>query len=457
MMRAFMPALAALFLAAAGGAPAADLPCAADARTALELTIYNSDLALVREVRRFELPEGTTRLAFQDVPAGIDPASLRVDGGRGFSLLEQNYEFDLVSRERILEKYVGRELAWLQEDGSTVTGTLLGVSSGPVYRVDGRIVFEVPGRIALPALPEDLRDRPTLVWLVESDERRTTDVEASYLTGGVSWKADYVLDLEPDGRSAALQAWVTLDNRSGASYAGATVRLVAGDINRIGPEIMPVMMADAAGRNAGAKGFVEEALFDYHVYTLQRPADVKDRQIKQIALFSSDRVPVTRLYSTSAAPTSRRGDAPRPVEVAYRFANDQASGLAVPLPAGTVRVYGQSGEARQFLGEDRIEHTPRDESVELTVGRAFDIVSEPTLVRSERVGESGERRTMRVDLRNHKDEPVTVAVADAAWGEWTVTESTHPVRRIDARRLAFDVAVPAGGGARLEYTLEVRR
>lgn len=447
---------------AAGAAPTVVLPVVvseAAARRTLDLTVYNRDLALVREARELDLPGGPVRIEFRDVPARIDPTSLRVEGGAGFSLQEQNYEFDLLSRDRVLQKYVGREVTWLQEDGSAVTGTLLGMNDGPVYRVDGRIVFEVPGRIALPDLPADLRERPTLVWLVQTDKARRPRVEASYLTGGISWKTDYVLDLDDAGRKAALQAWVTLDNQSGGGYEGATLRLVAGDVNRVSAP-RPRVMYDSLAMSAApeGKGFSESALYDYHLYTLDRPVDLKDRQIKQINLFEHDGVPVERLYRLRAdVAVARAGDGLLPVEVAYRFRNDKAAGLDLPLPAGVFRVYGDSDGGRQLLGEDSIEHTPKGEAVRLTVGRAFDVVGERVVVRTERLGDRGQRLTVKVTLRNHKTEKVTVEVAERAWGEWNITASTLPVRRISATEFAFDVPVAADGETVLDYTLEMDR
>lgn len=453
-----LPALVALaFLPAVQAQAAEPVVSGADARTRLELTIYNQDLALVREVRDVALPAGVATVEFRDVPARIDATSLRIDGGDGFTLLEQNYEYDLLSRSRILEKYVGRDLAWLQDDGSRIEGTLLGMNDGPVFRVDGGIVFDVPGRLQLPALPADLRDRPTLVWRVEGDKGRTRQIDASYLTGGIGWHADYILDLDAAGRRAGLQAWVTLDNRSGASYRDAVLRLVAGDIHRAAepprPEYM-VAMADAAGR---AKGFTEQAMYDYHLYTLGRPTDLKDRQVKQISLFERDGVPVERRYRLPPDRGFGRGDADGAVEVSYHFINSEKAGLGVPMPAGVVRVYGAADGGRQLLGEDRLGHTPRDEQVGITVGNAFDVVGERVVVSSERVGSNGERRKVRVTLRNHKTEDITVEVDESVWGDWDVKASTLPARRVSATELAFDAPVPAGAETVVEYTVEINR
>ncbi|MCB1183813.1 DUF4139 domain-containing protein [bacterium] len=457
----------ALFLACAalstGAAGAEDL-LGSDAgdRRELQLTVYNHDLALVREVRRIDLPKGTFGLEFRDVPARINPVTLLVtgDGGTGLTVLEQNYEFDLLSPERILAKYVGRQISWIQEDGSRVTGTLLGTNSGPVYEVDGEVVFEVPGRIALPSLPGNLRARPTLVWTAHSEKSGAADVDASYLTGGISWQADYVLEIARDEKTADLQAWVSVDNRSGATYDDAGLLLVAGDINQAPPQrLVMAEMADY-GAKAVPAGFAEESLFDYHLYTLQRPTTLKDNQIKQISLFEAEGLGVRKIYRLDGSPQYFRSVGPlvdKPgVDVRYAFENRRENRLGMPLPAGVVRVYGRSAEgSRQLLGEDRIGHTAKDEEVELLVGRAFDIVAERVRTDSRRVSDRVYRHTFAITLRNHKSAPVAVEVVENVGGFWEILDSSLAFSKRDANTIAFDVPVPADGETVLTYTVQV--
>lgn len=437
-------------------------PVVSDAvqRERVDVTVYNSDVALVREVRRLDLPEGRFELEFRDVPARIDPVTLLVEGGGGLALLEQNYEFDLMSQDKILEKYVGREIAWIQEDGSRIRGTLLGMAAGPVYRVDEEVVFAVPGRLALPALPQNLRARPTLVWLVEAERSGHRTLETSYLTGGLQWSADYVLQLDAAGRRADLQAWVTVENRSGAAFADANLLLVAGDVNRVRQAPDKQMMMEMSVRAAAAPAFQEETLYDYHLYTLQRPTTLADQQIKQISLFEAKGVQIRKRYRLLGATPYFRGGGlpagPQSVEVSYEFGNAQDNALGVPLPAGVFRVYGRSETgSRQLLGEDSIGHTPRDETVALTVGRAFDIVAERTRTDTRRVADDVVRSTFQIILRNHREEDVNVEVLESVGGFWEVTESTHPARKVSADRLAFDLAVPADGATTLTYTVQV--
>lgn len=466
MLRKIAVLGAAALVAAAGAVAGETGPVVSGAgdRRAVDVTVYNHDLALIRETRALSLPAGIVRIEFRDVPARIDPVTLMVTAGDrdGFSLLEQNYEFDLLSRERILEKYVGRDVAWLQEDGSRVAGTLLGMNGGPVFRVGGEIAFDVPGRLVLPDLPANLRDRPTLVWLADNPQRGTADLEASYVTHGMSWQADYVLQLDEAGRRADLQSWVSVDNRSGAAFENARLLLVAGDVNQVQPPQPQVMMAmDMMAKSAEGRGFAEEALYDYHLYTLQRPTTLLDNQIKQVALFEASGMTVERHYRVEGQTyffrgTGRLDDKPA-VAVTYTFANTAKNRLGQPLPAGIVRVYGRSsGGGRQLLGEDRINHTPTDEKVDLHVGNAFDIVAERVRTDSRQLAEDLVRQSFRITLRNHKSEAVTVDVIEPVGGFWEVHESSLPARKVDAQTLAFAVPVPAGGETVLTYSVDVR-
>jgi hypothetical protein len=455
---------AAVPLAASPAAAPPVVSTAAD-RQGLDVTVYNQGVALVREERQLELPDGEFALEFRDVPANIQPTTLLVEvGGRtGLEILEQNYEFDLMSRQKILEKYVGRELSWLQDDGERVTGTLLGIVQGPVYQVDGEIVFEVPGRIALPSLPQELRAQPTLVWRSVTERAGGAEVEASYLTEGISWSADYVLQLDEKGEEADLQSWVSLDNRSGAVYEDARLLLVAGDINRAQPPrpVMKYAENAAAMARAGRGEVVEESLYDYHLYTLPGRSTLKDNQIKQISLFEAAGIPVRRIYRLASDRHwfgGRVGETPHEtVQVIYSFENREDDGLGRPLPAGVMRVYGVSSSgARQLLGEDRIRHTPEDETVELEVGNAFDIVAERVQTDYERVADRVHRSSWEITLRNHKDEDVLVEVLEQVGGDWQVLKASHAHVKKSATELEFVVPVPSDGETKLSYTVEVR-
>jgi hypothetical protein len=454
-------ALAATVAAAAEPVPVISQP---DQRTRLQLTVYNQDLGLVREVRQVPVPQGDFPLEFQGVPSQVQPKTLvlEIRGGTGLAIREQNFEFDLMSREKILEKYVGRDVAWAQEEGGRIVGRLLGIANGPVYEVNGEVVFEVPGRIVLPALPGDLRAWPTLVWGAHAERAGEAEIDASYLTTGLSWAADYVLQMNPAGTEGDLQAWVSVDNRSGATYADATLMLVAGDIHRApvprpGREVM--MKAEMYAMDAG--GVTEEALYDYHLYTVNWPTTFKDNQTKQVSLFEAEKVKVQRQYTTRAESNIFRGggdfDAlPQDVVVTYAFENRKDNQLGLPMPAGVVRVYGQAESgSRQLLGEDAIKHTPRDERISLTVGNAFDIVAERRQQDYQRVSDRVHRATHAITLRNHKDEDVTVRVQEMVGGDWEVLKNSHPYTKLGAQALEFAVNVPRDGETVVTYTVQV--
>jgi len=456
-------AAAVVVLAAACPAGAAEIPVVlsgADDRSELMLTIYNENLALVREVRGIELPGGAARLEFQDVPSQIEPRSLLVEtaAGKGLRLLEQNYEFDLMSREKILEKYVGREVGWLQEDGSRRTGTLLGMAQGPVFQVDGQVVFEVPGRLALPELPGDLRALPTLVWQVQAEGAGRRDLDVSYLTRGVSWSADYVLQLGESGKTGDLQAWVSVDNRSGATYRDAQLMFLAGDVHQAPAPSRPVMYKAAEMVADMAGGMVEETVSDYHLYTYGGRTTLKEQSVKQLSLFTAPDVKVSRHYRLGGSPALRHGGAARSDRVAvwHVLENRERDGLGLPLPAGVVRVYGRSASgARQLLGEDRIGHTPKDETVELLTGYAFDIGAERTQTDERARGDRSREYAYRILLKNHTTAPVTVEVTENAGGEWSILEASHAHAKVDARTFRFDVPVPADGETALTYRVLV--
>jgi hypothetical protein len=356
---------------------------------------------------------------------------------------------------------VGRELTWIQEDGTRLSGTLLGMSSGPVYRVDEEIVFKMPGRLALPALPENLRARPTLVWLAQAARAGSAEIETSYLTGGFSWHADYVLQLDEKGEKAGLQAWVTVENRTGASYRNANLLLVAGDINQVRPSMDKMLMMEAGAMRAPQASFQEETLYDYHMYTMQRETDLLDNQIKQISLFDAAGLKVTKHYRLRAQPHYFRGIGQMvdnsKVSVSYSFENTKENQLGMALPAGVFRVYGRSASgSRQLLGEDRIDHTPKKETVDLEVGKAFDIVAERVRTNSQKLADNLYRVTFEITIRNHRENKVVVEVSEPVGGYWEVVAESIPHRKVNAQELAFEVPVPADGETVLTYTVQVK-
>lgn len=468
----FSAALFAAVLAASTclAADAAVRKSTADEQKSVAVTVYNSDLALVKDVRDIELPKGVLDLKFEGVAARIDPTSVHIrsltDPGK-LSVLEQNFEYDLISPAKLMEKYVGRTVELVttrDEEEIRNTATLIGIEGGYVYEMDGKIAVNPPGRVVLPELPEGLISRPTLVWMLENGGGGHS-VEASYLTGGIGWKSDYVLVLSKDDSKIDVSGWVTIDNRSGATYEDASIKLVAGDVHRA--ERQPrkmVMMEERADFALGAAPqFEEQAFFEYHLYTLQRKSTLRDNQTKQIGLLEAADVTVEKSFVYQPAQQWWFASMPGPdkstkIGVFLSVENSKKNGMGMPLPKGLVRVYKKDADGSlQFVGEDAIDHTPEDEKIRVKIGDAFDVVGERTQT-DYRVLSSGNlyESSYKISLRNHKDERIMVQVVEIVPGDWTMTKKSHEYVKEASNRVLFDIPVEKKGAAELTYTVQIK-
>ncbi|HET6370307.1 MAG TPA: DUF4139 domain-containing protein, partial [Nitrospiria bacterium] len=322
-----------------------------------------------------------------------------------------------------------------------------------------------PGNMIFPGLPENLTARPTLVWLLENRLNRPQKVEATYLTQGINWRADYVAVLDAKDRGMDLTGWVTLDNRSGATYRNAKLKLVAGDVNRVYDQVgrMDYAIAEAAVASKRAEApFSEKSFFEYHLYSLQRPTTIKDNQTKQVSLLSASGVPVTKHFLYYGADYYYRTQYGVPVSnqkvgVYIEVANKKERHLGMPLPKGTVRVYKADDDGSlQFVGEDRIDHTPKDEAVKIKMGDAFDIVGERKQTEWRKLGSDLYEVAFEVSLRNHKEEPVTVEVIEPIPGDWQILDSSHDYKKIEASTVKFDVPVGKDHETKLTYRVRIR-
>lgn len=430
---------------------AAGVPAAADE---LHVTVYNGDLALVKQIRRVQLPKGEGEFSFVGVPARIDPTSVRLEGGSGGALtvLEQNYRYDLVSREKLLERYLDRTIRVITKHDKLHEGVLKTAAGSLVLETKEGVVLLPDDEIAdvtLPELPDGLITRPTLVWTVDNRGGTERDVELAYLTGGLSWHAEYVAAVDAKDTRMKLSGWVSVENHSGAAYPAAHLKVVAGDVHRAQPPqpygmdrmMMEAPMAKAAG------GFEERAFFEYHIYDLGRQTTLADREVKQIQLIADREVPVEKVYVYE--PT--RGN--DKVQVKLDFRNEKANGLGIPLPAGVFRVYREDADgALEFAGEDRLDHTPKDEKVSTALGNAFDLVGERNELESRRVTDRVYERKVEIKLRNRKEsDAVTVKVREHPGGHWTVLESNFEGKKVKADDLEFSIPVPAGKEVVLTY------
>lgn len=445
---------------------------------ALSVTIYNENLALVKDSREVKLPKGDLALAFQEVSAQIRPetALLRnLTHPKDFWVVEQNFDFDLLSPQKLLEKYVGQKVTVIRSlpnvDGPgsrefQEEALVLSTNGGVVLQYPDRIETSIPGRIVFPKVPGNLRARPTLVISLRSPIEKAQKLELSYLTGGLSWKADYVANLAPDEKSLDLSGWVTLTNESGATYPEATLQLVAGDVNRVleqprsGASMMMTYMKESA------PVMKEESLFEYHLYTLDRPTTLKENQTKQVSLLSASQVPVRKEYLLKGEShyfTGKHGEIADKLKVGVyvEFDNKTESRMGMPIPKGTVRVYKRDSEGRaQFVGEDAIDHTPKNETVRLKLGDAFDITGRRKQTDYKSLGPQGSAKRVyevafEVVLKNAKKEAVQVHVLEPVYGDWEMLQHSHPFVKESSGTARFKVDVPAEGSTTLTYRVKL--
>jgi len=440
-------------------------------QTGVAITIYNINLGLVKDQRNISLTKGTSELKFMDVAAQIIPASVSIkslaDPG-SLRILEQNYEYDLLNPQKLLDKYVGKEVKLYSKNPYTereevVSATLLSNNGGPIFRIGDEITFGHPGRIIFPGVPADLISEPTLVWVIENDIAEARKVEATYLTNGINWRTDYVMTLNATDDKADLAGWVTVDNKSGATYKNASVKLIAGDVHRVReePEYREQVMRMAKTETMGAPQFKEEAFFEYHIYTLQRPSTIKDNQTKQISLVSADNIPVRKELLLGGAKHyyySQYGEMKKEkVGVFIEIQNREENNLGLPLPKGIVRVYKRDTEGSlQFTGEDSIDHTPKNEKVKIKLGDAFDLAASRRQTDWKKIASDTYEAGFEISLRNHKKEDVAVKVVEPIPGDWEILASSHEYRRTSAATAEFNLPVTKDSETKLTYRVRMR-
>ena len=456
-----------------------------------ELTVYNQGFALVKQQRSLDLKTGMQEVRIEDVAQLIEVNSVGIRSltqSGSFSVLEQNYQYDLISPPAILNKAVGKKITFnrVMPDGRVerLEGTLLSAPTaivgnaqggsmstwnGMVIRTnDGRIILNPSGEIEVSSIPEGLISKPSLLWLLDSKRAGANNVELSYLTQGIGWKADYVLALDQAGKLGDLKGWVTLTNNSGATYTDAKLKLLAGDVFRSQPQARGGLGgAREAMKAASADQFSEEQFSEYHLYTLQRPATVRDKEIKQVSLLEAFGVPTTRKLVIDAM---RNYGSWRPNEgevgtgdlkplVFIEFKNDEASHLGMPLPMGTVKVFQRdSTGSLQMLGEANIDHTPKNEQLSLPIGRAFDVVASRKRTDFKWLNNSrtGTIETFQIEVRNRKETAETVHLYERFGDEWTITSKTDEFTKLDSHTVDFVLAMKANEVRKVTYTVETK-
>ncbi len=443
-------------------------------RKEVSVTVYNDGFGLVRETREIPLGTGRASLELRDVSAQIQPETVAIKGNTATSLkvFEQNYRYDLLSPQKLLEKYVGKMVKLYRWNGATgkedaFDAKVLSVASGsPVYQINGEITYGFPGRIAFPEVPANLIAKPTLVWLLDSTAA-TQKVEVTYLSRGFGWKADYVLSIDDKDTLGDLQGWVTLNNTTGTTYENAQLKLVAGNVHKVvdypmGGKGEGGIYLEKAKEPAKPK-FVEEGLFEYHLYTLNVPTTLQNNEQKQVTLLEGKGIKLTKKLIFGGASyyyhSSYGGFIAnnQKVGVYLDIENKESNHLGIPLPKGTVRVYkADKSGAKQFIGEDAIDHTARDEKVRVKMGEAFDIVADKKQTDWKPFGSCVSESAYEISVRNHKDSIEEVELVEPAGGDWEILSSSLPAEKRDQFTFLFHPKVPAKGEVKVKYRVRVR-
>lgn len=421
----------------------------------LEITVYEQGISLVKEKRELLLKKGVNQVQYTDIASGIDPTSVIIEDpeNKDTALLEQNYEYDLLNSAELLKKYLGREVNVTDRNGETYTGTLLSHEDSSIVlktKAEKVVVLKDFSKIEL-ADSSGLSAKPALIWQIYSPVSGTRQLLVSYLTGGINWEADYILISNLDETKADIRGWVSIDNKAGMTYENAVLKLVSGQINRVsGPMLGSAEEKSVVNQAVSQMPIAEEALFEYHLYTVEKPATLKNNQAKQISLLFADSVPMEKklIYDSSLG---------EKVLAYLTLENSNESGLGIPLPKGIMRIYkADSSGGLQFLGEDRIKHIPEAGELRVAVGSSFDLTVKRNETDYQRISNNVERTSYEIELNNSKPDSQTVTIVEHLSGEWEILESSDSYEKTDAFTIEFRVMVPAKGTKITSYTVERR-
>ncbi len=444
----------------------------------VSVTIYNDNLALIKDRRKVSLSKGMTNLAFREVSGRMKPetALLRsIENTNGVAVLEQNFDYDLLTPQKMLEKYVGQEVGVVKTHPTTGEETIakalvLSTNEGVILKIGDHIETGIPGRLIFSSVPKNLRDRPTLSMTLESITDQPQTLELSYLSEGLAWKADYVAELNPDDTSIDLNGWVTLTNTSGTVYNNALLQLVAGDVHQAPRPVKRLMLLER--EDASTAGSVskmqEEDLFEYHLYTLPRPTSIFDNQTKQVALLQASQITSRKEYLLRGQQHyyfrkfHKTNDKVK-IGVFLTFINSKEDNLGIPMPKGVVRVYKRDTQDRlQFIGEDTIDHTPKNETIRLKLGNAFDVTGQKRQTDFKKLSGFGRynyvfESSYQIEIKNAKDKEVKVKILEQLPGDWEILSESHQHKKEAAFTAYWLLPVPAKGSSTLEYSVRVRQ
>ncbi len=463
-MMQFFPLFCLLIVA--GSVQAQERTVTAADRSHLSVTVYGNGLAHVRDRRTVDLPAGISSVVFSDVGAMLDPTSTVVDSDTAVHVLEQSFQREVISEQTLLQRSIGKQVRIVRTHpttGADITeeATVLAVDGGLVLRIGNRIETGTPGRIVFNSIPADLRSQPTLVLRLSPQAAGPKPITLSYLTGGLSWRADYAAFL--DSGTMRFEGRASLSNESGTAFRNAAVQLVAGDVHRVSsqPAAMPKVSRTMA-LGSDAANIVPDALGEQHLYALPGQVDLAERENKQVSLVNLAKAAIVREYVSEGyvGPSPQYGlPAQSHADMRISFRNSLADGLGMPMPGGVFRAYERdaSGTPR-FIGEDNIGHTPVDGKVTLSLGGAFDVTVQRSQTEFRILGKPVQsfESAQRIEIRNARNESVTVSVMETIGGDWTIGEESHPHRTTSSGMAEWQIPVPAGGRSLLTYKAKVQ-
>jgi hypothetical protein len=446
----------------------------------VQVTVYNQNFGVIKEQRELTLEKGVNTLKFEDVAKFIDATSVKfksLTDPDGTTVIEQNYEYDLVSADKLLQKFLSKSIRVITKDGKLYEGTLMSYDAGQIVLMKEGAVSMIARAdnvqdIQFPELPEGLITKPTLVWNINTGKGGKHNTEIAYITNNINWNVDYTLVTNKDDTAVDLSGWVTITNQTGATYEDAKLKLIAGDVHRVSDIRQEPVYTNGKARidQFGVTGFAEKEFFEYHMYTLPRSTTIKDSQIKQIELLNATDVKALKFFvydgltipdyfysgrytdqADYGIPTNKK------VQVYVEFENKKDNNLGMPLPKGKVRLYKRDEEDKslEFIGEDTIDHTPKDEKVRLRIGNAFDIVGERKTMDFKRPSDHVMEETIEIEVRNHKKEAVTVRIVEHMyrWAQWEIIDGDKDYSKMDARTVEFYRDIQPDGKANIKYTV----
>ena len=420
----------------------------------LSVTVYNQNLGVVRDVRNIDLKSGVSNIAITDVAQSIDPTSVHIK--LNGEVLEQNYQYDLVSLDKILKKYVDNNIRLIGNNNEIIEGTLLSSNAGQIVlrKPDGGLLM-LPNsgnyRFSVGSLPEGLITKPTLLWMVNTPKSGKQNVEISYQTTGMNWHAEYVALLNNSDTKIDLNCWVSIENNSGANYKNANLKLVAGDVNLVSNAPRPLYDMALQKTNTSGEQFQERGFFEYHIYDLQRPTTLAQNETKQISLFETPGIKINKKYYYGGS--NYYGNNSGKVAVIVEFDNTKENGLGIPLPKGKIRIYKTDGESNEFIGEDLIDHTPNKERIKLKIGNAFDVLAEESQTDHRKISSKVYEDTYQITLKNRKQEDITVEVERNLGLNWEIINSSLKYTKKNAQTIIFEVPVQKDSETKLTYTV----